>query len=101
MIQLDKSLEAVGDTMRVWMEHFSPGALLNETEAQVADLLIMCYPNFLPEWAVTKHVFPWHEGEIHLYTVSENVIVVADERIDTFDLVLHANAIEQKEVANR
>ncbi|MBX2821249.1 MAG: hypothetical protein KTR29_16260 [Rhodothermaceae bacterium] len=101
MIQVNKKLEAVGDTMRVWMEHFSPGAYLNEGEAQVADLLIMCYPDHLPEWAVGKHVFPWHEGEIHLYTVSDNVIVVADKRIDTFDLVLHANAQELEEIAGR
>ena len=101
MIQVNKQLEAVGDTMRVWIEHFAPGAYINENEAHNADLLIMCYPDYLPEWALEKHVFPWHEGEIHLYTVSDKVIVVADKPIDTFDLVLHANAQQVEEIAGR
>lgn len=101
MIQVNQQLKAMGDTMRVWMEHFSPGAELNEIEVQSADLLIMCYPDFLPDWAIGKHIFPWHEGEIHLYTVSDNIIVVANKRIDTFDLVLNANAQEIEEIAGR
>ena len=101
MVQVNQRLEAISDTLSVWMEHFSPGADMNETEAMNADLLIMCYPDHLPSWAVVKHVFPWHEGEIHLYTVSENVIVVSNERIDLFDLVLQANLQDMKEIAGR
>lgn len=90
MIPLNKKLEAEGDTMWVWVEHFAPGSSLNENEARFADALMMCYPDHLPGWAINKHVFPWHEGQIYLYTLSEDIVVVSTERIDTFDLVLLA-----------
>jgi len=90
MIPLNKKLEAEGDTMRVWVEHYAPGESINENEARFADKLMMCYPDHLPGWAINKHVFPWHEGQIYLYALSEDIVVVSTERIDTFDLVLLA-----------
>ena len=92
MIPLNQQLKAKGDTLQVWVEHFAPGSSLNETRARYADVLLMCYPEHLPGWATPKHVFPWHEGRIYLYTLSENVVVVSTDRIDTFDLVLLAKA---------
>ena len=101
MIPLTQELEASGDTLEVWVEHFAPGDALNEPKARYADLLLMCYPDYLPEWAVNKHVFPWHKGEIFIYTVSENIAIVSTDRIDTFDLVLLAKSKKIGVVAGR
>ena len=101
MIPLNQKLEAKGDTLRVWVEHFAPGEAMNEIQARHADLLMMCHPEFLPGWATNKHVFPWHEGEIYLYTVSENIVVVSTDRIDTYEIVLAAKSRSRHTVAGR
>ena len=78
-----------GDTLQAWVQHFN-GRSGFSSDADQADIVIACYREALPEYAQHMHVLPESNGKIYVYMMQGNVLVVSDERISFYEVLLAA-----------
>jgi hypothetical protein len=66
---LDRRIRCVGypkvafaEKIKVFKQHFAPGAKLEVDKVKASDMLICCYAEELPYWAKTKHILAESRG---------------------------------------
>ena len=65
-IELDAEEDPIsGDTLLIWLQHYSPGASL-DFRAISAPNLLTCHPEAMPEFFRKMHMFPTHKGSVLL-----------------------------------
>lgn len=69
--------EPTGDTTMAWVQHRYTEETQIAPHAGFVDLVLMCYPESLPDRLRRKHVFPNAEGIIYLYSLPGKSIYIA------------------------
>jgi len=60
----------MSDTLRVWIEHATPGSKPNYQSARTADIIVWCHPDIHPH---PNHLFPDASGQIYFYQSERNI----------------------------
>lgn len=76
-----------GDTLNAWVQHYN-GRTKFAPEATGADIIIACYRESQPTYAQAMHVLPESEGKIYVYMMEGGVLIVSDERISFYDVLI-------------
>lgn len=69
----------VADTVHIWIQHFSPNGQLSP-QAENADVIITCYPEFITPRLRARHVMAHASGLIYLFQLSQYLYV--DDHMD-------------------
>ena len=78
-----------GDTLQAWVQHYN-GRNRFSSEAERADIIIACHRESQPRYAQEMHVLPESTGEIFVYMMEGGLLIVSDERISFYDVLIAA-----------
>jgi len=67
------------DTLQVWVQHFKPNGILSERAAD-ADIIITCYPEYVPIEIRGNHVFPFSSGLV--FVMQYRSFLLVEDRLD-------------------
>ena len=92
--EIDVFHQAIGDTVSAWVEHFN-GRNSISSEAYSSDLLIACHRELLPTSIQQIHVLPESRGEVYVYMMRGGVLVVSNNTIPYYDVLLISDDIRR------
>ena len=88
LVELDENGQT-GDTLQAWIQHYN-GRTKFSPDANQADIVIACYRESQPTFAKTLHVLPESTGKIYVYMMEGGVLIISDERISFYDVLIAA-----------
>ena len=88
LVEIDENGQP-GDTLQAWVQHFN-GRTRFSADAEEADIIIACYRESQPRHAQNRHVLPESTGKIFVYMMEGGVLIVSDERISFYDVLIAA-----------
>lgn len=84
-----------GDTLQAWVQHYN-GRTKFSSQANRADIIIACYRESQPTYAQALHVLPESNGKIYVYMMDGGVLIVSDERISFYDVLIAVRNARQR-----
>ena len=95
LLEIDVQRRPLGDTLTAWVQHFAERERM-APDARSADLVIACHREEQPRYARERHVLPESAGGIYVYMMRGGVLVVSDERIPYYEVLLVAGGSVQR-----
>lgn len=88
LVEINKEGQT-GDTLQAWVQHYNGRTRFSDGSEQ-ADIIIACYRESQPRHAQSRHVLPESTGKIFVYMMEGGVLIVSDERISFYDVLIAA-----------